>query len=413
MLGLFSFFSGVKNSAEFTQLVGTPKHAQDNTALAKLVELRPMKSKPLHTRISEELSVATDPERKAELLARLAGHLARIGKFESATRVLSDLRKAYSDGRSGRVTVWILLAEGLVHLFLEDQLLALDKFKRVLLLGQAMRYRQVVAVASAWKAHLEFGRSDPSAMTQSLRLSFDSVEADDDDTHTRLAMVLFNSFTTCGDRTQGQKWFLRAHDRAVRNGDQASIEALLYNRATLGVAHLRAENCFAEVSSADVSYARSEMESVRNLQQLVLGVSLLNQRDLWFARLLILEGKYPDAVETLERVRTTSPFADNNFNQQLIDLEIAFCLSLSCQPKKREFGRSNDEENSFDKLDVDERLAAKWMQWKMVTRDSTLGDERREFQLLCEVREAYKEMQVVLAEAISEFAHREPNFLRP
>jgi hypothetical protein len=372
-----------------------------------------MKPKPLHVRISDELSVAIDPERRAELLARLAGHLARIGQFEDATRVLGDLRKAYSDGRSGRVTVWILLAEGLVHLFLEEQLSALDKFKRVLVLGQAMGYRSVVAVASAWKAHVELGRTDLSAMTDSLRQSFENVDANDHDTHTRLALVLFNSFTTCGDRIRAQKWFLRAHDRAVRNGDQASIEALLYNRATFGVAHLRAENCFAEVAPSDVSYVRSEMESLKNLHQLVMGVTLANQRDLWFARLLMLERRYLEAVESLEKVRSTSPFADNNFNQRFIDLEIMYCNLFIDGQEQAKIGVGTDISETFDQLDVDERMVADWMQWKIASENSAHGKKQRHFERLCEAKKAYTEMKIATAAAVAEFADYEPNFARP
>jgi hypothetical protein len=411
MLGLF-FFSTSLSVRRANRPGQASREARYDAYFANFCGRVLMKPKPLHVRISDELSIASDPERRAELLARLAGHLARIGQFEDATRVLGELRKAYSDGRSGRVTVWILLAEGLVHLFLEEQLLALDKFKRVLLLGQAMKYRAVVAVAAAWKAHLELGRTDLAAMTVSLRLSFDSVEATDHDTHTRLAMVLFNSFTTCGDRVQAQKWFLRAHDRAVINGDQASIEALLYNRATFGVAYLRAENCFANVASSDVSYVRSEMESLRNLHQLVLGVSLSNQRNLWFARLLILEKRYLEAVESLASVRTTTPFADNNFSQRFIDLEITFCEFLLEQDSPKKVSPGASVADAFDNLDVDELLVAEWMQWKIASMHSTFGDVKVHFQRLEKIKQAYTQMKAATAAAVAEFVELEPKFAR-
>jgi len=43
-------------------------------------------------------------------------------------------------------------------------------------------------------------------------------------------------------------------------------------------------------------------------------------------RFLILEQRYDQAIDALEKIRGARPFAEYNFNQSFIDLEIAFCL---------------------------------------------------------------------------------------
>jgi hypothetical protein len=361
---------------------------------------------PLHVRLSNDLAIETDPGGRAELLARLAGHLARVGEFDQANLVLGDLRKAFADGRNGRATVWMMLAEGLVQLFLEEQDKALDRIKRSQALGLAMQYPAIVAAASAWKAHIELSRTDLSAMAQSLRIAFDNVDAEDHDTHTRLAMVLFNSFMTCGNRAEAQKWFLCAHDRAVRNGDQASIEGLLYNRATFGLAYLRAENCFGEVALDDLSFVRLEMESARNLQLLVRGTTFLNQIDLWLARLLILEKRYPEAIEKLEHVRSTSPFAENNFSQSFVDLEVGFCKSNIARETDSQDALLTLNNESFEHLQVDERLVAEWMRWRILRGKSDLSGSDEQGQRLKEVCKEYLDMKSEVSTALTEFLGR-------
>jgi hypothetical protein len=358
---------------------------------------------PLHIRLADELSRESNIERRAELLARLAGHLARIGNFDEATRKLVELRAGYAKIHSGPATVWIMLAEGLVHLFQEEQLKALDRIKRAQVLGRAMEYHAIIASASAWKAHIELGRSEFAALTESLGLAFESVDTDDHDTHTRLAMVLFNALATKGDQVEAQKWFLRAHDRAVRNGDQASIEALLYNRATFGVANLRAACCFHAITTEDVSFARSEIESVRNLQQLVRGTTLRNQLDLWSARLMILEGKFDEAVRCLQEVRTTHPFADTNFDQRFIDLEIAYCLAKSGARDARE-AKGEEFADTFDSLDIDEQLVAAWMRFEIVSGKELSTDVAAQAALLANAKAAFEQMRADLSAAIADFS---------
>lgn len=83
-------------------------------------------------RLLRELQQVHDPERRAELTARIAGIRARTGDFDDAKRNIHELRGICGDGTSGAVTVPINLAEGLVHHYralraeLEDKLLGRD-----------------------------------------------------------------------------------------------------------------------------------------------------------------------------------------------------------------------------------------------------------------------------------------------
>jgi tetratricopeptide (TPR) repeat protein len=357
---------------------------------------------PLHVRLRDELSRASNIERQAELSARLAAHLARIGRFDEATHSLAEIRKNYARVHTGPATVWIMWAEGLVYLYQEEQLKALDRIKRALILGRAMGYRAIIASASAWKAHIELSRSEFAALKESLKLTFENTDADDRDTHTRVAMVLFNARLQKGDQAEAQKWFLRAHDQAVRNGDQASIEALFYNRAALGVSNLRSASCFHSIAPEDLSFARSEMESVRNLQQLVRGTTWRNQLDLWSARLMILEGKFEEAAQCLQEVRTTQPFSDTNFDQRFIDLEIAYCSAKLGVGVTADLGDETSTD-SFENLDIDEQLVAEWMQLEIALGSNRFNDIASRTARLEKTKTAFVQMRLDLGAAISEF----------
>jgi tetratricopeptide (TPR) repeat protein len=362
-----------------------------------------VKAVPLHIRLNDELSRELNTERRAELRARLAANMARIGKSEEAAQSLVELRKEYAKVQTGPATVWIMLAEGLILLYQEEQLKALDRIKRAQVLGRAMGYRAIVASASAWKAHIELARSEFAALSESLKITSENADVDDYDAHTRFSIVLFNAFATKGDQAVAQKWFLRAHGMAVRNGDQASIEALLYNRATFGVANLRSTRCFQSLAPEDVSFARSEMESVRNLQPLVRGTTLANQLDLWFARLMILEGRFEEAVQCLQAVRATSPFSDTNFDQRLIDLEIAYCSIKSGAALEVKRG-GVERADGFDSLDIDEQLVAEWTRLEIGAEKDTSDEIALQSARVTNAKAAFAQMRIDLGAAISGYA---------
>ena len=202
-------------------------------------------------------------------------------------------------------------------------------------------------------------------MTRSLTLAVENVGDEEHDAQTRLAIVLSNSFMICGDRVQGQKWFIRGREHAVKNGDQASIEALLYNRVAFTLAWFRVVNCKTEIGNEDLKRLRLEIDSAKNLQDLTRISALANHVKLLDARLMILERRYKEAISALEMIRTQVPFAQHNFDQLFIDLEVFFCriqIDLSAIP-----GKSLDilSDGRLEDLDIDERIVAAWMRCRI------------------------------------------------
>jgi hypothetical protein len=316
-------------------------------------------------RLQRELSTCTDPLARAELLARISGNLARIGNFDEARQCIAELRRDYAGPRSGPATVWIMLAEGLLHLFSDLNPSALDRVKRAQILGLAMRYPAAVALSSAWKAHLEFEKSQFDEMVLSIRIGLEHADEDDHDSQVRIAMVLANAFMVSGDRINSQVWFAKARTHAISNGDQASIEALLYNRTAFSIASIRSDRCMGCDVQIDLTITRKEVESATNLQELTRIGALTNHMPLWSARLSILERNFPRAISELEISRQGAPFADYNFSQQMIDLETVYCLAKIGKIDQALLVFEAIDLDSIGSLDLDEQLAAASMQYEL------------------------------------------------
>jgi len=355
-------------------------------------------------RLRRDLERQVDPAERAETTARMAIALARIGQFDGARGVIRSIREQFGQGQSGRVTVWLMLAEGLIHHYEDLNPAALDRINRAQLLASAMRYKTVVALSSTWRAHILFEQSDFQPMLDSIALAVANVDETDFDAQTRLAIVLSNSFMICGDKEQSHKWFMQGHGYAIRNGDQASVDALLYNRAAFYLAWFRALNCVEPVSEQEIARVRREIDSATNLQKLTQISALSSHVMLLDARLMALESRHEDAICALEAVRRAEPFARHNFDQKFVDLEIRFNrMMLGVMDVAAEdlpvLGL-----DTFSALDIDEQIVAMYMLGRMATIDPRFGNPNQHQEQLNQLWSRYSAERASLRQSLSPFA---------
>ena len=355
-------------------------------------------------RIEDRLRSEQDPNLRGELIAQQASYLARIGQFSETRRKIAELRTVFGDGRSGRVTAFIMLAEGLLLHYEQLGPNALDRVSRAQLLGQAMKDRDVIGLASAWRAHLEFEQSRYSASAKSLRIALENSSDQDHAARARCAIVLFNAFALCGNRPESQRWFLSGREHALKAGDQASIDALLHSRAAFGLAWLRVQRCKGEVDATSLSIVRSEIASARNLQRLTQIEAHATYIDLCDARLQIVEGRYQTAIDLLNLIRNAGPFPSGHFSQALLDLEIAFCQSKMGDIESAVSAVDLVQVAAHDALDVDDRLVASWMTLEVAKLDSRLESTDEARHRLDTVSREYDVQLEVLRSEFAEFA---------
>lgn len=343
----------------------------------------------LLSRLEEQLRTVRDPAYHAELSVRRACYLVRIGRFDEAERVLAEVRRTHGDGRWPRISCWLMLTEGVLAHYKEVSPRARDRISRAQLISVAMKLPQLAALTSAWKAHLEYEHSDFGAMSAALRLSLLHAEDDDHDSRARSAMVLSNCFFLIGDRQSAQKWFLESRHHALEAGDQATIDALLYNRAATGMAWLRAEGCFMPQDPNLISLVKLEIASARNFQDMIRIAALTHYIHLCEARILIIAGDYEAALGALRRVREEGPFAEYNFNKGLIDFDAMFCLARLGQIQGALDLYPSLQKSQAHGMDVDDRLVEAWMRHELALIHPDFGVAAQRAVELEELRREY------------------------
>lgn len=309
-------------------------------------------------RIDAQLRVEQDEFVVAELLAKKAGYLGRVGRSDEAKEIIQFVRQTFNDGRSGRVTCFLQLAEGILLYHAFQNQAALDKFSRAILLAQALRQADLVGICAAWKGFIDFDQSRFESMKRSL-LSIQDLGLDGDHAvQSRLSVTLMTGAIMLGEREVANSWFHAGRAHAVAEGDLACIDALLFNRAVFGLARQRVAWCIGQVDKSWASAVRAELESARNLQNLVGITTMRDHIDLCVARLDLIEGRYREALASFSKLQSLDRFAGKNINAAALAIDLIFVRhqidpipDLAAQLKS-----VNPDE--LQSLDPDERLVA-------------------------------------------------------
>jgi len=351
-------------------------------------------------RLDMQLAESADPVLRAEIQVQRACYLARIGRFEEAAEVISTVRAAYGDGTQAKISCWLMLAEGLSEYFKRLSPRAKDRIARAQLISVAIKNPALAAITSAWKAQIDFENSDFDSMSVALRTALSFAEESDHNARSRIALVISDCLYLCGDREGAQSWFMKSRSHALEAGDQATIEALLYNRAACGMASLRAESCFGPQDRELISLIKREIASARNFQSMVGNDALLCIVALCEARILILNEEFEHALTKLRAVRGSGPFASYNYSEQLVDLDIVYCLRRLGRDREALKAFEMSPALSFDGFDVDDRLVAVWTMHELALADNRYGDASELLRALEQLRIEYRDSRDVIHKAI-------------
>lgn len=331
---------------------------------------------PFLQRLSQELKSARTVHEQGEIQARRAGYLARTGDFEGAKSSILDLRKIFGDGHDGIISIWIIISEALILHFEKVDPSALDRIMRAQLLSKMIGDKKLEAVSSAWKAHIEFEHSKFDAMFESLRAAIAAAKPEDSDAHARISNILCKTATLCGYAEVAKSQFQSGRRYALSEGDQASIEALQHNKAAFRLARIRSMSCIEEIERGELEEVRIEISTAKSLQNLTGIKALSNYIELCQARLLIIEGRFPEAVEALQSTRDVGPFPPGSVTPELIDLDISYCLALMGDVDKALQVIKAVDLSKLPGIDVDEKLVVRWLQMRLATIDSRFGNLR-------------------------------------
>jgi tetratricopeptide (TPR) repeat protein len=329
---------------------------------------------PYLVRLDNEFRLAQNENARAEVEAKRAAYLSRTGDFSGAREIVRKLRVDYRDGHAVRVTILIMIAEALTHHFESLSRVGLDRIVRAEFLSRMIKDRQLEAITSAWRAHIEFENSMFIEMFTSLESAHEQATiCDCNEALARVANIACKVALLCGESALAKKQFLIGRERALAVGDQASIEALQHNKAAFRLSRLRSNMCFGVVHAAEIKETKVEIASARSLQQLTRITALSVYIDLCESHLLMVEGRWSDAMNALTLIRGAGPFPAGTFSVGLVDLEISFCLASMGRYDEalRLYGEIEGVE--LNALDADERLFVSWLQLRLAEQDERFG----------------------------------------
>lgn len=244
----------------------------------------------------------------ATLLVELAGYLARVGRFQEADAILADVRREYGDGHSGRVTVMLMWAEGLLGYFRDLDPRAHDRLIRAQFLSTAARSAPLSALTSAWLAHIDFNLHRHEDMGKALRVCVDTLSPSDLQAKCRLALTLGDAFMVADDGDAARNWYSRAHALATLLGDHSAIAALTYNQAALAAFACRLANVEEAIAPSRLQHVAAVVRSASNYQGLAQLRSLQHLLVDAQAAVQILQGNFGEAARLVEElIRADTP----------------------------------------------------------------------------------------------------------
>lgn len=251
-------------------------------------------------RLDQQLKTAAGLDRLV-IFAKKAGYLAKIASISEARELIAQLRGRNSN-YDPQLSAWIMFAEGLVfHFETLDTKKSKDKFQRAFLVSQMAKDQELAASSAAWLSLCELTAGQISDALAHLKTAFEWAEDDNDDALGRAAMVLADALNWSGLSDEAKVWYRKAREHAVRDGDIAMQNVMLYNSAAFAVSHLTLADCIGEQSSIDQQRTKMEVASARNLNH-ALGIEhLTSLTPTMEAELSVVRRDWLEAREKLDR----------------------------------------------------------------------------------------------------------------
>jgi len=247
--------------------------------------------------LDTRIRATTSNQERNVLFAKKAFALARHSRVPEARQIIKDLRHI-NHAYEPRLSAWIMFAEGVIeHSERLDIAKSKDRINRAHLVGQAANDPSLAATSAAWLAHFAFVQGKYEESKSFLDKAFAWSTTEDTEARARASMILGAGFYFAGDLANAKAWLQAARDHAVKSGDIAMQNIILFNSSAFHVAHLTILDCFYNVNVAELRFALMSAQSVENLNR-ALGISSQpSMVPVQRAELLTIEKKWQSAID--------------------------------------------------------------------------------------------------------------------
>jgi hypothetical protein len=219
----------------------------------------------LIARLDAEIRKTHHPVEAACLRAYRAAQQARIGEQAAAQDEVDSIHAAFDRQPNVAVSAWLCFAEACIAYFGNLSGSARDKMQRALALGNAAQLPRIRALSAAWLAQLDYLHHDFEAMVDHLRLAIDLAGAAQPSALGRACLVVAGAYHHANRLDLAQPWYARARECASREGDEATLSALIHNMAWHRANQAVQAAVFGGDGSADARHALAGADSTDNI----------------------------------------------------------------------------------------------------------------------------------------------------
>lgn len=252
--------------------------------------------------LQNSIRSSSDRVEWARKLCRLASHEARKGLEGESAAAIDDVRQSFGSGLEPEVAAWLMLAEGIAAFVRGDFVIARDRIRRAHAISVAMNARRAQPSCAAWLAHLEFNLSNYSAIAPLLKEALMLASSDDHQALARGSLVMADAMHFAGSFRSARPWYDLARVHALKEGDDATVSALLHNVAAFRAANVRLAHGLGSEMIDEARRVQLEATSALSYDAAVGTQSFKSLSALTRGQLLLAEDKFDEATEVLSDI---------------------------------------------------------------------------------------------------------------
>ena len=153
------------------------------------------------------------------------------------------------------------------------------------------------ALTAAWLAHFDYARLDLESAQFHVRLSLAGTNQNDDSVRSRASLVVAQALHLAGRFDMAKPWYVGSRLHANKEGDSATVGAILHNMAWLHMSNFRQRYFASDLAPKQDLNIMVSAESTKNFDQLFRINTLTSLEPILRAQVLSLRGQWADALE--------------------------------------------------------------------------------------------------------------------
>jgi hypothetical protein len=250
--------------------------------------------------IERELAAPADAGSHARALIRKAIYCARDGAFDQAVAAIASLRALQSGPHFGTCIAGANLAEGVVATYSGNFNAAIDKLRRASAIANSGEPNWLGRLVWAWQAHAYQLLLRPEGIAGLAASILKTAQPEEHDVLSRLFSVFAVGLHISDSYERARPWYDAAHQQALAEGDELTIDANLYNVAAYRIHNTRLRQIIADADANEIERANWEIQSSENFDRIKQGTTFLWSLPLYAARAAMLKRDFKAALLLLD-----------------------------------------------------------------------------------------------------------------